>query len=135
MSNKLYLILLAVHILIIIVNYNLLKNPKPYPPEEVRKEFKSGGVSLASSKFVGSSHYLLPRLAKSEANWIKGNYYWHMSSVRLGIFGIVITLITSILGEVFNLYDPLIGMFIILIPVSLGMVYICFRMEKNILKD
>ena len=68
MSDKIYLILLGVNILIIIVNYNLLKNQKPYPPEEVRNEFKSGGVSLASSKFVGSSHYLLPRLVKSQVN-------------------------------------------------------------------
>lgn len=42
MSNKIYLFILGVHILIIIVNYHLLKNPKPYPPEEVRKDFKSG---------------------------------------------------------------------------------------------
>ena len=40
-----------------------------------------------------------------------------------------------ILGEVFNLFDPLLGMFIILIPVSLGMIYMCIRMEKDILKD
>ena len=52
MSSKIYLIFLGVHILIIIVNYNLLKNPKPYPPEEIRKEFKSGGESLASYKYV-----------------------------------------------------------------------------------
>ena len=135
MSNKIYLILLGVNILIIIVNYNLLKNPKPYPPEEVRKEFKSGGVSLASSKFVGFSHYLLPRLVKSQANWENGNAYWYRSCVKLGIIGILITLFTMILGEVFNLFDSLLGMFIILIPVSLGMIYMCIRMEKDILKD
>lgn len=135
MSNKLYLILLAVHILIIIVNYNLLKNPKPYPPEEIRKEFKSGGVSLASSKFVGFSHYLLPRIVKSQANWENGNAYWYRSGVKLGMVGIGITLITMILGEVFNLFAPLLGMFIILIPVSLGMIYMCIRMENHILKD
>ncbi len=135
MSNKIYLILLGVNILIIIVNYNLLKNPKPYPPEEVRKEFKSGGVSLASSKFVGSSHYLLPRLVKSEANWENGNNFWYKSCIKLGIMGISLTILTMILGEYFKLFDSLIGMFIIFIPVSLGMIYICIRMEKDILKD
>lgn len=49
--------------------------------------------------------------------------------------GTGITFFTTILGEVFNLYDSLIGLFIILIPVSLGMIYICIRMEKDILKD
>lgn len=42
MSDKIYLIFLGVNILIIIVNYNLLKNPKPYPPEEVGKNLKVG---------------------------------------------------------------------------------------------
>lgn len=135
MSDKIYLIFLGVNILIIIVNYNLLKKPKPYPPEEIRKEFKSGGVSLASSKFVGSSHYLLPRLVKSEYNWINGNTYWYRSGVRLGIFGIVLTLITAILGKVFRLFDSLVGLFIISIPWVLGMIYMCIRMEKDILKD
>lgn len=135
MSDKIYLILLGVNILIIIVNYNLLKNPKPYPPEEVRKEFKSGSVSLSSCKYIGPSHYFLPRLAKSQANWENGNAYWYRSCVRLGIFGIVLTLITAILGEVFRLFDPLVDLFIILIPWFLGMIYICIRMEKDILKD
>lgn len=135
MYNKIYLILLGVNILIIIVNYNLLKNPKPYPPEEIRKEFKSGGVSLASSKFVGSSHYLLPRLVKSEANWENGNNFWYKSCIKLGIMGISLTILTMILGEYFKLFDPLIGLFIIFIPVSLGMIYMCIRMEKDILKD
>ncbi|WP_311492124.1 hypothetical protein [uncultured Anaerococcus sp.] len=135
MDNKIYLIFLIVDILIIIVNYHLLKNPKPYPPEEVRKEFKSGGVSLASSKFVGSSHYLLPRLVQSQANWENGNAYWYRSGIKLGIFGIGITLITAILGEVFRLFDPLVGLFIILIPWVLGMIYMCIRIEKDILKD
>lgn len=135
MTNNLYLILIVVNILIIIVNYHLLKNPKPYPPEEVRKEFKSGGVSLSSNKYVGLSHYLLPRLVKSEENWINGNAFWYRSSIRLGIFGIVLTLITAILGEVFKLFDPLVGLFIIFIPWILGMIYMCIRMEKDILKD
>ena len=55
MDNKIYLIFLGVHILIIIVNYHLLKNPKPYPPEEVRKEFKRGRERLASYKYGGVS--------------------------------------------------------------------------------
>lgn len=38
-------------------------------------------------------------------------------------------------GEVFKLFHPLIGLFIILIPVILGMVYMSFKMEKDILKD
>ena len=135
MSDKIYLILLGVNILIIIVNYNLLKNPKPYPPEEVRKEFKSGGERLDSYKYSGLSHYLLPRLVKSQANWENGNAYWYRSGVRLGIFGIVLTLITAILGKVFRLFDPLVGLFIILIPLVLGMIYMCIRMEKHILKD
>lgn len=42
MTNKIYFLLIGVYILIIIVNFNLLKNPKPYPPEEIKKEFKSG---------------------------------------------------------------------------------------------
>lgn len=40
-----------------------------------------------------------------------------------------------ILGEYFKLFDPLIGLFIIFIPVSLGMIYICIRMERDILRD
>lgn len=135
MSDKIYLILLGVNILIIIVNYNLLKNPKPYPPEEVRKEFKSGSERLGSYKYSGPSHYLLPRLVKSQANWENGNAYWYRSCVRLGIFGIVLTLITAILGEVFRLFDSLVGLFIISIPWVLGMIYMCIRMEKDILKD
>ena len=135
MTNNIYLILLAVHILIIIVNYNLLKNPKPYPPEEIRKELKSGGGSLASFKFVRFSHYLLPRLAKSQLNWKNGNYFWYKSAIKLGIIGISLTILTIILGEYFKIFDPLIGLFIIFIPVSLGMIYLCIRMEKDILKD
>lgn len=46
MSNKIYLIFLVVDILIIIVNYNLLKNPKPYPPKEIREEFKSEAIFI-----------------------------------------------------------------------------------------
>lgn len=135
MSNKVYLGSLVINILIIIVNYSLLKNPKPYPPAEIRKEFKSGGVSLASSKYVGFSHYLLPRLVKSESNWVNGNTYWYRSSVKLGITGIGLTFFAMIIGEVFNLFDPLIGLFIIFVPLVLGMVCICFMMEKDILKD
>lgn len=117
------------------VNYNLLKHPKPYPPKEIREEFKKGRERLTSYKYRVLSHYLLPRLVKSESNWINGNAYWYKSSINLGIIGIAITLITMILGEVFNLYDYLIGLFIIIIPTILGMIYICYRMEKYILKD
>ena len=81
------------------------------------------------------SHYVIPRLVKSESNWIDGNAYWYRSGVKLGIVDLVITLITMILGEVFNLYDYLIGLFIIIIPSALGMIYMCYRMEKYILKD
>lgn len=49
--------------------------------------------------------------------------------------GIGITFFTTILGEVFNLFAPLLGAFIILIPMSLGMIYMCTRMGKDILKD
>lgn len=135
MDNKIYLIFLGVHILIIIVNYHLLKNPKPYPPEEVSKEFKSGRERLSSYKYSGPSHYFLPRLVQSQANWENGNAYWYRSSVKFGIFGIGITLITAILGEVFKLFDPLIGLFIILFPLVLGMIGLCIRMEKDVLKD
>ena len=103
MNDKIYQIFLAVYILIIFVNYNLSKNPKPYPPDEIREEFNSGGESLSSYKYGGLSHYLLPRLVKSKQNWENGNYYWYKSSIRLGIFGIGLTLFTMILGEVFNL--------------------------------
>ena len=135
MSNNLYLVFLGIYVLIIIVNYNLLNHPKPYPPEKIREEFKRGRERLSSYKYQGLSHYVLPRLVKSESNWINGNAYWYRSSVKLGIIGIAITLITMILGEIFNLYDYLIGLFIILIPSILGIIYICYRMEKYILKD
>ena len=135
MDNKIYIIFLGVHILIIIANYNLLKNPKPYPPKEIAMEFRGGRERLNSYKYVGLSHYLVPRLAKSQANWINGNEYWYRSCIKLGFMGLVISLITMILGEVFNLYDWLIGLFIIQTPSILGMVYICYRMEKYILKD
>lgn len=81
---------------------------------------------------MGLSHYLLPRLVKSEANWENGNNFWYRSGVRLGIFGIVLTLITAILGKVFRLFDSLVGLFIISIPWVLGMIYMCIRMEKHI---
>lgn len=80
---------------------------------------------------MGSSHYLLPRLVKSEANWENGNNFWYKSCIKLGIMGISLTILTMILGEYFKLFDPL----IIFIPVSLGMIYMCIRMEKDILKD
>ena len=53
----------------------------------------------------------------------------------MGIFGIVITLITIILGEVLKLFDPLVGLFVILIPWVLGIIYTCIRMERDILRD
>ena len=135
MGSNLYFLFLGIYVLIIIVNYNLLKHPKPYPPQEIIKEFKSGTVRLSSSKYIGMSHYVIPRLVKSESNWINGNAYWYKSCIKLGIIGLLITLITMILGEVFNLYDYLIGLFIIIIPSALGMIYMCYRMEKYILKD
>lgn len=135
MSSNLYFLFLGMYVLIVIVNYNLLKHPKPYPPQEIIKEFKSGTVRLSSSKYIGMSHYVIPRLVKSESNWINGNAYWYKSCIKLGIIGLLITLITMILGEVFNLYDYLIGLFIIIIPSFLGMIYICYRMEKDILKN
>ncbi|MDO5713291.1 MAG: hypothetical protein Q4Q07_02550 [Tissierellia bacterium] len=135
MSNTLYLVFLGIYILIIAVNYNNLRNPKPYPPKEIREEFKRGRERFSSYKYIGLSHYALPRLAKSKSNWVNGNIYWNKSSIKLGIIGIVITLITMILGEVFNLYNYFIGMFIILTPSILGMIFICYRMEKIVLKD
>ena len=135
MDSNLYFLFLGIYVLIIIVNYNLLKHPKPYPPQEIIKEFKSGTVRLSSSKYIGMSHYVIPRLVKSESNWINGNAYWYKSCIKLGIIGLLITLITMILGEVFNLYDYLTGLFIIIIPSALGMIYMCYRMEKDILKD
>lgn len=135
MTNKLYLLLLGINIIIIIVNFNLLKNPKPYPPKEIIEEFRGGRERLDSYKYVGLSHYILPRLAKSESNWINGNEYWYRSCIKLGLVGLVISLITMVLGEVFNLYDWLIGLFIIQISSILGIVYIIYRMEKYILKD
>ena len=135
MGNYLYLVFLGIYVLIIMVNYNLLKHPKPYPPKEIREEFKKGRERLSSYKYQSLSHYVLPRLVKSESNWINGNAYWYRSSIKLGIIGIATTLITMILGEVFNLYDYLIGLFIIIIPSIFGMIYICYRMEKDILRD
>ncbi|WP_425538812.1 hypothetical protein [Microaceticoccus formicicus] len=135
MSKNLYLVFLGIYILIIFVNYNSLNNPKPYPPKKIREEFKRGRERFSSYKYRGLSHYALPRLVKSESNWTNGNIYWNKSGIKLGIIGIIITLITMILGEVFNLYNYFTGIFIILIPSILGMILICYRMEKNILKD
>ncbi|MEQ2401544.1 hypothetical protein [Peptoniphilus hominis (ex Hitch et al. 2025)] len=42
MGNYLYLVFLGIYVLIIIVNYNLLKHPKPYPPKKIREEFRRG---------------------------------------------------------------------------------------------
>ena len=42
--------------------------------------------------YGGLSRYLLPRLVKSESNWINGNNYWYRSGIRLGIMGFVLTL-------------------------------------------
>lgn len=135
MSNHLYIVFLVIYAFIIIVNSYLLNHPKPYPPKEVREEFERGKESLSSYKYRGLSHYLFPRLVQSESNWINGNAYWYRSGIKLGIIGLATTLTTMILGEVFNLYDYLIGLLIILIPSILGMIYICYRMEKDILKD
>lgn len=134
-SNKFYIVFLCINILIVIVNYYYLNNPKSYPPKEIREEFKIGRERFTSYKYRGLSHYALPRLVKCETNWINGNAYWNKSGIKLGIIGIVITLITMILGEVFNLYNSFIGAFITLIPLILGMILISYKMEKNILKD
>lgn len=135
MGSNVYFVFLGVNVLIIICNYNLLKHPKPYPPQAIIEEFKSGTVRLSSCKYIGMSHYVIPRLVKSESSWLNGNAYWYKSCIKLGIIDLLITLITMILGEVFNLYDYLIGLFIIIIPSFLGMIYMCYRMEKYILKD
>lgn len=135
MSNKLYFVFLGIYILIVVVNYNNLKNPRPYPPKKIREEFKRGKFSFLSHKYRGFSYYALPRLVKSEASWINGYTYWSKSCIKLGITGTIITLIIMILGEVLNLYDYLIGVFVVLIPLILGMILISYRMEKNILND
>ncbi|MGX7092380.1 hypothetical protein [Hutsoniella sourekii] len=135
MNSSLYLVFISIYILVIIINYNLLNHPKPYPPQAIIEEFKSGRVRLSSCKYLGMSHYVLSRLVKSESNWINGNEYWYQSSIKFGTIGIAISLITMILGEVFNMYDYLIGLFIIIIYSFLGMICICYRIEKFILKD
>lgn len=58
-----------------------------------------------------------------------------MAFIKLGIIGIFITWITTVLGEVLNLFNSFIGAFIILMPLLLGMILVSYRMEKNILKD
>ena len=135
MTNHIYFLFLVIYLLIIMVNYNLLKHPKPYPPKEIREEFKRGRERLSSYKYRGLSHYLLPRLVKSKSNWVNGNAYWYRSSIKLGIFGIVISLLAMILGEVYQLYDYLLALLIIVIPPFLGMAYMCYSMEKKVLED
>lgn len=134
-TNKFYIVFLGIYILIVVINYNNLNNPRPYPPKKIREEFKRGKFGFSAYKYRGFSHYSLPRLVKSEANWIDGYAYWNKASIKLGITGLIISLLTMILGEVFNLFNSFIGAFIILVPLLLGMVLICYRMEKNILKD
>lgn len=135
MTDKLYLIFFPVYLLLIMVNYNLLKNPKPYPPEEIREELKSGRERLNYYKYIGLSHYLIPMLVKSQENWIRGNDYWYKSGIRLGIIGLFLTSITTVMVEVFGLFDSLIGLFIIFIPSFSGLIFLCIRMEKDILMD
>lgn len=48
MSKNLYLVFLGIYILIIVVNYNSLNNPKPYPPKKIREEFKRGRERFSS---------------------------------------------------------------------------------------
>lgn len=133
MSNKLYFVFLG--IFIIFTNYNNSTNPRPYPPKKIREEFKRGKSSFSAYKYKGFSHYSLPRLVKSEDNWINGTAYWNVACIKLGIIGIIMTLITMILGEVFNFYNYFVGISIILTSLILGMVLISYRMEKSILKD
>lgn len=134
-SNRFYIVLLVIYIFIIFTNYNNLNNPRPYPPKKIREEFKRGKFSFSSHKYRGFSYYALPRLVESESNWIDGYSYWNKVCIRLGIIGIIITFITMILGEVFNLYNPFIGIFIIVAYLILGMILISYKMEENILKD
>lgn len=135
MSSSLYLVFLGIYSLIIFTNYNNSINPRPYPPKKIREEFNRGRFGFSAYKYRGFSHYSLPRLVKSESNWVDGYSYWNKAFIKLGIVGIIITLITMVLGEGFNLYYPFIGAFIIVSPLFLGMIFICYRMEKNILKD
>ena len=134
-SNRFYIVFLGIYIFITFTNYTNLNNPKPYPPKKIREEFKRERIRFSTSKYIGFSHYSIPRLAKSESNWIDGYAYWNKASIKLGFIGIIITLITMILGEDFNLYSPLIGAFIILVPLISGMIWVSYKMEKNILKD
>lgn len=134
MNLKLYLILLVIDILIIIVNYYELNHPNPYPPEKVRRELKGGRVTLSSCKYIGLSHYILPRLVNSESDWSKGNAYWHRSFVKLGCIAIFITLIAMILTKVFPL-NMGIGISMSLAPLILGMIFISYKMETLILND
>lgn len=134
-SNKLYFILLGAFIFTFFTNYNNLNNPRPYPPKKIREEFKRLKFGFSAYKYRGFSHYSLPRLVKSESNWINGYAYWNKAFIKLAIIEIIITLIAMILGEVFNLYNSFIGVSIILVPLILGMIFISYRMEKNVLKD
>ena len=134
-SNKSYFVFLAILIFIVITNYKNLNNPKPYPPKKIREEFKRGKKSFSSYKYREFSYYSLPRLVKSESNWINGNTYWNSSCIKLGIIGVIIAVITMILGEVFNYYNSFVGVSIILAYLLLGMILISYRMEKSILKD
>nr|WP_300003759.1 hypothetical protein [Tissierella sp.] len=133
--NKPYFIFFGVYLLILFINYKSLKNPTPYPPKEIIEEFKAGRERLSSYKYKGLSHYAIPRLAKSESNWIYGNIYWFKASIKLAILGIIITLFITVLGEVFNLYEFFTALFMLSAPLVLGMIFICYRIEKNILKD
>lgn len=134
-SNKLYFVFLGILIFIVITNYKNLNNPRPYPPKKIREEFKRGKKGFSSYKYRGFSHYSLPRLVKSESNWINGNAYWNSACIKLGIMGVIIALITMILGEVVNFYNSFVGVSIILAYLLFGMTLISYRMEKNILKD
>ena len=134
-SNKFYIIFLIINIFIVVTNYKNLNNPKPYPPKEIREEFKKGKFGFDAYKYRGFSHYAMPRLVKSESNWKDGYHYWNKAFIKIGVIGIVITLITMLLGEVFNLYIPFIGISIILLFLISGMIFVSYRMEKDILKD
>lgn len=135
MSNKLYFVFLGIYIFIVFTNYNNSINPRPYPPKKIREEFSRGKFGFSAYKYKGFSHYSLPRLVKSESNWIDGYAYWNKASIKLGIVGIIVTLITMVLGEVFNLYNYFIGISISLSCLLLGMILISYRMEKGVLKD
>lgn len=138
---NLYYIIISALVLIVILNYYYLKNPKPYPPEHIRERLKNGSGKFSDYKYIGFSQYSIPKLIRSEYNWINGFSYWYKFSVNMGLLGIIIMFLTMNLEKKLKLNIGIlnqtgtIGVIIFAVYGSISLLLVSNRIDKYILKD